>query len=91
MGKEAESEADLAFEQRKWNDEVQLRSQEIKIRDREVEATIRSQQQSRWTSPLVLAVLGRGSRRTGKSGGRLEIRAGSAYSHSNEKRRRESD
>jgi len=48
---------DSAFERQKWDDEVRLRNRELEIRDREAQAAMRAQERSRWTNPLVLALL----------------------------------
>jgi hypothetical protein len=46
-----------AFEQTKWEEEKALRNRELEIREKEAQATIKAQETSRWTNPLVLAVL----------------------------------
>jgi hypothetical protein len=55
---EAVQSKDPAFEQKKWDDEVRLRNRELEIREREAQAAILAQERSRWTNPLVLALLG---------------------------------
>lgn len=47
---------DTAFEQKKWDDEVRLRSRELDIKNNEVQAAVCTAAQSRWTSPLVVAI-----------------------------------
>src|SRR5262245_18423989 len=46
-----------SFERDKWQAEVRLRERELDIRDRQVQADIIERQRTRWTNPLVLAVL----------------------------------
>jgi hypothetical protein len=60
----ADASSNPEFDREKWQTDVRLREREIavkeseqKIKDREVQAKIEEQNRSRWTNPLVLAVM----------------------------------
>jgi hypothetical protein len=66
---------DFEFEREKWQADIRLREREIAIRereqdikDRELQAKIDEQIRSRWTNPLVLAVLAAALAATGNAG-----------------------
>jgi hypothetical protein len=46
-----------SFEREKWQADVRLRERELDLRDRQVQADIIERRRTRWTNPLVLAVL----------------------------------
>src|SRR5262249_44754297 len=65
---------DPEFEREKWQADIRLREREIvikereqDIKDREVQAKIDEQNRSRWTNPLVLAVLAAALAATGNA------------------------
>lgn len=68
------SSSDLSFEREKWEADVRLRERELEIKAQEqtsqaieVQSRITEQQRSRWSSPLVLAVLAAASAAAGNA------------------------
>ncbi|MGA7383501.1 MAG: hypothetical protein WBW81_02040 [Methylocella sp.] len=52
------SEADLNFEREKWQADIELRNKEFSLKEKELDLRYNEQRRSRWSSPLVLAVVG---------------------------------
>lgn len=46
----------VEFEQRKWAEECRLRTQELSMKEDELQETIRAQNKSSWTIPIVVAI-----------------------------------
>jgi hypothetical protein len=58
MSDSLHDKTDPAFEREKWEADLRLREREIAIKEQELNAKIIEQNQDRWRSPLVLAILG---------------------------------
>jgi len=50
-------EAALTWEQQKWRDEYQLKRDDYQLKSRELDLKQQEQQRSKWTNPLVVAIL----------------------------------
>jgi hypothetical protein len=53
----APAKSTLAWEQRKWRDEYQLKARELDLKQREFDFKQKEQQPSNWSNPLVVAIL----------------------------------
>jgi hypothetical protein len=52
------SESDLGIEREKWQASIDLQNKELSIKERELDLRYQEARQSRWSNPLVLAIVG---------------------------------